>query len=62
FLASMGPGMSAGTSDSLHFRNAGAPSHGVDNSFAHGLDEKPRASKVAASPDFRPALLTRLAR
>jgi carboxypeptidase PM20D1 len=54
--------MSAGTSDSLHFRNAGAPSHGVDNSFAHGLDEKPRASKVAASPDFRPALLTRLAR
>ena len=41
------PGMSAGATDSLHFRNAGVPSYGVGgtfmspkDSFAHGLNER----------------------
>jgi acetylornithine deacetylase/succinyl-diaminopimelate desuccinylase-like protein len=41
------PTMSAGATDSLHFRNAGVPSYGVggafmhpDDSFAHGLNER----------------------
>jgi acetylornithine deacetylase/succinyl-diaminopimelate desuccinylase-like protein len=39
--------MSAGATDSLHFRNAGVPSYGVSgtfmspkDSFAHGLNER----------------------
>ena len=41
------PSMSAGATDSLHFRNAGVPSYGVSgtfmspkDSFAHGLNER----------------------
>jgi acetylornithine deacetylase/succinyl-diaminopimelate desuccinylase-like protein len=41
------PSMSAGATDSLHFRNAGVPSYGVGgtfmsskDSFAHGLNER----------------------
>ncbi|HKZ10357.1 MAG TPA: M20/M25/M40 family metallo-hydrolase, partial [Rhodanobacteraceae bacterium] len=61
------PGMSAGASDSMYFRNAGVPSYGVDptfskpnDTFAHGLNEKLRASEVPAALDFWRSLLTRL--
>ena len=61
------PGMSAGASDSMYFRNAGVPSYGVDptfskpnDTFAHGLNEKLRASEVPAALDFWHSLLTRL--
>lgn len=61
------PGMSAGASDSMYFRNAGVPSYGVDpnfakpnDTFAHGLNEKLRASEVPAALDFWHGLLTRL--
>ncbi len=61
------PGMSAGASDSMYFRNAGVPSYGVDaaftkpnDAFAHGLNEKLPASEVAAGLDFWHVLLTRL--
>jgi acetylornithine deacetylase/succinyl-diaminopimelate desuccinylase-like protein len=63
------PGMSAGASDSMYFRNAGVPSYGVDptfskpdDTFAHGLNEKLRASEVPAALDFWHSLLTRLTR
>src|SRR5690348_6797364 len=63
------PGMSAGASDSLHFRNAGVPSYGVSpnfgkpgDSFAHGLNEKLLASEVPAALDFWHSLLTKLAK
>lgn len=63
------PGMSAGASDSMYFRNAGVPSYGVspefakpNDSFAHGLNEKLRASEVPASLDYWHSLLTRLAK
>jgi carboxypeptidase PM20D1 len=63
------PGMSAGASDSMYFRNAGVPSYGVDptfskpnDTFAHGLNEKLRASEVPAALDFWHSLLTKLAR
>jgi acetylornithine deacetylase/succinyl-diaminopimelate desuccinylase-like protein len=63
------PGMSAGASDSMYFRNAGVPSYGVDpdfakpnDTFAHGLNEKLRASEVPAALDFWHSLLPRLTR
>jgi acetylornithine deacetylase/succinyl-diaminopimelate desuccinylase-like protein len=63
------PGMSAGATDSMYFRNAGVPSYGVDaaftkpdDTFAHGLNEKLPASELAAGLDFWHALLTRLAK
>lgn len=63
------PGMSAGASDSMYFRNSGVPSYGVDptfskpnDTFAHGLNEKLRASEVPAALDFWHSLLTRLAK
>jgi acetylornithine deacetylase/succinyl-diaminopimelate desuccinylase-like protein len=63
------PGMSAGASDSMYFRNAGVPSYGVDptfskpnDTFAHGLNEKLLASNVPWALDFWHALLTRLSR
>jgi acetylornithine deacetylase/succinyl-diaminopimelate desuccinylase-like protein len=63
------PGMSAGATDSMYFRNAGVPSYGVDaaftkpdDTFAHGLNEKLPASELAASLDFWHTLLTRLAK
>jgi carboxypeptidase PM20D1 len=61
------PGMSAGASDSMYFRNAGVPCYGVDptfskpnDTFAHGLNEKLRASEVPAALDFWHSLLTKL--
>lgn len=63
------PGMSAGATDSMYFRNAGVPSYGVspdfakpNDTFAHGLNEKLRASEVPAALDFWHSLLTRLAK
>jgi acetylornithine deacetylase/succinyl-diaminopimelate desuccinylase-like protein len=63
------PGMSAGASDSMHFRNAGVPSYGIDASFtkpddtfAHGLNEKLPASEVEAGLEFWHRVLTRLAK
>jgi len=55
------PGMSAGATDSLHFRNAGVPSYGVgglfirsEDSFAHGLNERiPVASIDGALVQWR---------
>ncbi len=61
------PGMSAGASDSMYFRNAGVPSYGVDptfskpnDTFAHGLNEKLLASEVPAALDFWHSLLVKL--
>ncbi|HET6431450.1 M20/M25/M40 family metallo-hydrolase [Dyella sp.] len=63
------PGMSAGASDSMYFRNAGVPSYGVDaaftkpdDTFAHGLNEKLPASEVEAGLAFWHRVLTQLAR
>lgn len=63
------PGMDAGASDSMYFRNAGVPSYGVNptfakpnDSFAHGLNEKLRSSEVEGALDFWHGLLTRLAK
>ncbi len=63
------PGMSAGATDSMYFRNAGVPSYGVnaaftkpDDTFAHGLNEKLPATDLAAGLDFWHTLLTDLAR
>ena len=63
------PGMSAGATDSMYFRNAGVPSYGVSptfgkpgDSFAHGLNEKLLASEVPAALDYWHSLLTKLAK
>jgi len=63
------PGMSAGASDSMYFRNAGIPCYGVDaaftkpnDSFAHGLNEKLPASEVGAGLEFWHRVLTTLAK
>ncbi|HEU0277271.1 MAG TPA: M20/M25/M40 family metallo-hydrolase [Rhodanobacteraceae bacterium] len=63
------PGMSAGASDSMYFRNAGVASYGVDpdfakpnDTFAHGLNEKSLASNVPWALEFWHGLLTRLTR
>ncbi len=63
------PGMSAGASDSMYFRNAGVPSYGVDaaftkpdDTFAHGLNEKLPASEVGAGLAFWHRVLMQLAR
>ncbi len=63
------PGMSAGASDSMYFRNAGVPSYGVSpnfgkpgDSFAHGLNEKLLASEIPAALDFWHSLLSKLAK
>jgi acetylornithine deacetylase/succinyl-diaminopimelate desuccinylase-like protein len=60
------PGMSAGASDGMYFRNAGVPSYGVDPSFskpndtfAHGLNEKLLASNVPWALEFWYVLLTK---
>jgi acetylornithine deacetylase/succinyl-diaminopimelate desuccinylase-like protein len=62
------PGMSAGASDSMYFRNAGVPSYGIDaaftrpdDTFAHGLNEKLPASEVAAGLEFWHRVLMQLA-
>ncbi|MGN6225970.1 MAG: M20/M25/M40 family metallo-hydrolase [Dyella sp.] len=61
------PGMSAGASDSMYFRNAGVPSYGVDaaftkpdDTFAHGLNEKLPASEVGAGLEFWHRVLMQL--
>lgn len=61
------PGMSAGASDSMYFRNAGVPSYGIDASFtkpddtfAHGLNEKLPASEVEAGLEFWHRVLVQL--
>jgi acetylornithine deacetylase/succinyl-diaminopimelate desuccinylase-like protein len=61
------PGMSAGASDSMYFRNAGVPSYGVDpdfakpnDTFAHGLNEKSLKSNVPWALEFWHGLLTKL--
>jgi acetylornithine deacetylase/succinyl-diaminopimelate desuccinylase-like protein len=63
------PGMSAGASDSMYFRNAGVPSYGVDaaftkpdDTFAHGLNEKLPASEVGAGLEFWHRVLMQLAK
>ncbi|KZC25058.1 hypothetical protein RHOFW104T7_05585 [Rhodanobacter thiooxydans] len=63
------PGMSAGASDSMYFRNAGVPSYGIDasftkpdDSFAHGLNEKLPASEVEAGLEFWHRVLVQLAK
>jgi acetylornithine deacetylase/succinyl-diaminopimelate desuccinylase-like protein len=63
------PGMSAGASDSMHFRNAGVDCYGVDgafvkdnDTFAHGLNEKLPASEVPAELDYWHRLLTTLSK
>ena len=63
------PGMSAGASDSMYFREAGVPSYGVspnfaqpNDTFAHGLNEKLLAANVPWALDYWHALLTRLAK
>ncbi|MGA0586297.1 M20/M25/M40 family metallo-hydrolase [Dyella sp. KRB-257] len=63
------PGMSAGASDSMYFRNAGVPSYGVDAAFtkpddtyAHGLNEKLPASEVGAGLEFWHRVLMQLAK
>ena len=63
------PGMSAGATDSMYFRNAGIPSYGVspnfgkpNDSFAHGLNEKLLASEVPAALDFWHSVLSKLAK
>ncbi|WP_449427506.1 M20/M25/M40 family metallo-hydrolase [Rhodanobacter umsongensis] len=63
------PGMSAGASDSMYFRNAGVPSYGVDaaftkpdDTFAHGLNEKLPASEVEAGLEFWHRVLVQLAK
>lgn len=62
------PGMSAGATDSMYFRNAGVPSYGVgpgfsrpNDTFAHGLDERLPAVEVPAALDYWYRLLPRLA-
>jgi carboxypeptidase PM20D1 len=63
------PGMSAGASDSMYFRNAGVPSYGIDaaftkpdDTFAHGLNEKLPASEVGAGLEFWHRVLVQLAK
>lgn len=62
------PQMSAGGTDSMHFRNAGIPSYGVAgiymdpaDDFAHGLDERVPVAAVAGALDHWHELLSRLA-
>jgi acetylornithine deacetylase/succinyl-diaminopimelate desuccinylase-like protein len=63
------PAMSAGATDSMHFRAAGIPSYGTssivmreEDNFAHGLNERVPAGAVGASLLHWHALLTDLAR
>ncbi len=63
------PSMSAGATDSKHFRAAGVPSYGIDaaftkpdDTFAHGLNEKLPASEVEAGLEFWHRVLAQLAK
>lgn len=62
------PGMSAGASDSLHFRAAGIPSYGVSalfmkpsDDFAHGLNERAPVDAIPGALRQWHSLLTTLA-
>lgn len=61
------PAMSAGATDSLHFRAAGIPSYGVsalfmraEDSFAHGLNERVPVAGIPAALDQWHSVLTEL--
>lgn len=63
------PSMSAGATDSKHFRAAGVPSYGIDaafakpdDTFAHGLNERLPASEVEAGLEFWHRVLVQLAK
>jgi len=63
------PSMSAGATDSKHFRAAGVPSYGIDaaftkpdDTFAHGLNERLPASEVEAGLEFWHRVLMQLAK
>lgn len=59
------PGMSAGATDSLHFRALGVPSYGVsslfmrpEDGFAHGLNERVPVATIGAALDQWHSVLT----
>lgn len=63
------PGMSAGATDSMFFRNAGVPSYGVspdfaktNDTFAHGLNERTPAANVPWALEYWHGLLMRLSK
>ena len=63
------PSMSAGATDSLHFRAAGVPSYGVsslftraEDSFAHGLNERVPVAGIGPSLEHWRILLRELSR
>ncbi len=61
------PGMSAGASDSMHFRSVGIPSYGVSpifikesDEFSHGLNERTPVDNVPLGVTYLRSLLTDL--
>jgi len=63
------PGMSAGATDSMHFRAVGVPSYGVSglfmkssDEFAHGLDERIPVSAIDGALDHWDGLLKDMAK
>ncbi|MEG3180904.1 M20/M25/M40 family metallo-hydrolase [Sphingomonas sp. LT1P40] len=63
------PSMSAGATDSMHFRARGVPSYGVSpgfmktsDSFAHGLNERTPVSEIGPSIVFFETVLRELAK
>jgi acetylornithine deacetylase/succinyl-diaminopimelate desuccinylase-like protein len=61
------PSMSAGATDSLHFRAAGIPSYGVaslfmrsEDGFAHGLNERVPVAGIGGALDQWHSVLTEL--
>ncbi len=63
------PSMSAGATDSMHFRGAGVPSYGVSglfmkdsDDFAHGLDERAPVAAIDGALAHWDSLLKALAR
>ena len=63
------PSMSAGATDSLHFRAAGVPSYGVsglfmraEDGFAHGLNERIPVAEIAPALAHWRSILTDLSR
>ncbi|MFB0872348.1 MULTISPECIES: M20/M25/M40 family metallo-hydrolase [unclassified Sphingobium] len=63
------PGMSAGATDSLHFRALGVPSYGVaslfmkaEDGFAHGLNERVPVAGIAGALDQWDSVIRALAR
>ncbi|MBX3593488.1 M20/M25/M40 family metallo-hydrolase [Sphingomonas sp.] len=63
------PGMSAGATDSMHFRARGVPSYGISpifmkdsDSFSHGLNERTPLSELGPSVTYYKRVLADLAR